>query len=506
LRSLLILLISVFVLSGCVNGQTLKSSSMPSDSLTEKEIRGVLCDIENRNYANAQIALEKILRKEPQNIYAQRLLPGVLAEQINVEQKSAENADKIKKVIEAFEMLLKRADVSQTDKSYINDFIVSLIEKLDDKQKTAELLSRAENQTQNQEIRSKYYVALAAQAYSCANQITESVKKISKQNGKEIYVFSKPTKPEDFARLKECAAKGTEFIDKAINLNSKSENGWSYKASLLIQKVRIAEMEGNKEEKERLKKDYESAREKFLAVTDERIKNNNQSPEDAPQEKTNVLELAEELTVYKVERPVSELVKEVYIPVNKTLVELVSPEDDASPKSEEILKNSDSESKEINRKQKAEWKTFSPPEEEFSVELPDNVVANSSGNTVTYTAGAEGLDFMILSQTKPAMQQASFNDAVLNTLARSVVIPTGNLSMMGNGSGSFEAHLVSKENFNGQPARFYAYTNTSCSGKKEGVVILLIGKTKNFGIRLDGANERDPRFQRFLKSWKIVSK
>ena len=40
-------------------------------------------------------------------------------------------------------------------------------------------------------------------------------------------------------------SKGTELIDKAEELDPNSDSAWSYKANLLVQQMRLAEMEGN---------------------------------------------------------------------------------------------------------------------------------------------------------------------------------------------------------------------------------------------------------------------
>lgn len=492
MKKLLILLIFVFVCGSFFEVRTDAKISSGKETSTEKELRGVLCDIENKNFTNAQKTLEKILQKEPNNIFAQRLLPGVLAKQIKENDKSPVNTAKIKIAIETFEIASMNPEVS-IEQSLINNFIISLIQMLNDEQIESEFLKRSENKNQNPQIRSKYYTALAARKHVCANNISESVKKVANVNGQEIYVFSKPQKAEDFEKLKNCTEKGLEFIEKAIELNAESDTTWSYKGSLLIQKMRIAEMEGKTAEKENLKIETDSVIKKFRTLSDKRFQDSDK-PTEYVEKKTPVNELIEELKVYRIEKPVSELITEIYIPSE---MNLIAPIDDSTEKNVEDLKQN----------QKSKWKILSPEKDEFSAELPENVEDFlSSDGITTYTAKDGKLDFMILSQPKPSAQIPSFNDAVLNTMARSIVIPTANLSFAANQIGNFEAKLVRKENFKGFPARFYSYENNSCSGKTEGIILLLIGKTRNFGIKIDGANEKSPQVQQFLKSWKITDK
>jgi hypothetical protein len=105
----------------------------------------------------------------------------------------------------------------------------------------------------------------------------------------------KPEKPEEFEELKKCVQEGTQLIERAVALepdqvkNVKSmdlkalsdadlkkaqdllkvfESARSYRASLLVQSMRAAEMEGNTAERDRLKTEADAAREKFLEVSD----------------------------------------------------------------------------------------------------------------------------------------------------------------------------------------------------------------------------------------------
>ena len=75
-------------------------------------------------------------------------------------------------------------------------------------------------------------------------------------------------------RLKECAQKGNELIDKAIALEKEAgvetDSVWSYKANLLVQAMRIAEMEGNTAQKDSLKVEADKAKEKFTTLAAEK--------------------------------------------------------------------------------------------------------------------------------------------------------------------------------------------------------------------------------------------
>jgi tetratricopeptide (TPR) repeat protein len=140
------------------------------------------------------------------------------------------------------------------------------------------ITERANNESVKPEYRAEAFTSLAAKQYSCANDISdvEPVKKSVNKDGKDVYVFTKPENPDDFNKLKECTQKGMEFIDKAIGLEKQAgietDSVWSYKANLVIQKMRIAEMEGNTAEKDTLKAEADKAKEKFTTLAAEKKK------------------------------------------------------------------------------------------------------------------------------------------------------------------------------------------------------------------------------------------
>ncbi|MBK8150930.1 MAG: hypothetical protein IPK58_22700 [Acidobacteria bacterium] len=140
------------------------------------------------------------------------------------------------------------------------------------------ITARAENQGVKPENRAEAYTSLAAKQYSCANDISDvdPVKKTVKKDGKDVFQFSKPEKQEDYDKLGQCTNKGMEFIDKALELEKQAgietDSVWSYKANLLIQKMRIAEMDGNTADKDKLKAEADKAKERFTKLAGEKKK------------------------------------------------------------------------------------------------------------------------------------------------------------------------------------------------------------------------------------------
>jgi hypothetical protein len=134
--------------------------------------------------------------------------------------------------------------------------------------------AQSTNEQLPNDVRASAYVSLAARDYTCANDITdtEEIKKTVKEDDKEVFKFSKPENEADFKKLTDCVQKGTENIDKAIALDSESDSAWSYKASLIEQSRRIAEMNGENEKKDSLKAEFAKAKEKFEQLAEKRKK------------------------------------------------------------------------------------------------------------------------------------------------------------------------------------------------------------------------------------------
>ncbi len=176
--------------------------------------------------------------------------------------------------------------------------VASLLENIDRKDESLQWVTeRANNSNVKPEYRAEAFTSLAARKYSCANEISdiEPVKKTVKKDGKDIYQFTKPENPDDYNRLKQCTEEGLALIDQSLaveppevqqmkNLDIKSlsipqiqqkldllkifSSAWSYKANLLYQKMRIAEMEGNEAEKETWKTRGDESRDVFKSLND----------------------------------------------------------------------------------------------------------------------------------------------------------------------------------------------------------------------------------------------
>jgi Tfp pilus assembly protein PilF len=200
---------------------------------------------------------------------------------------------------EAIDAYKKSLAVDKNDQSSYKA-IASLYENLqkpDEWQKW--VTDRATNS--DPEIKPQYkaeaLTSLAAKQNTCANEITdtEQTKKTVKIDGKDAYQFVKPANPEDLTKLQQCVAEGNRLIEQAVSLepdtvkNAKSlnpgtmtdqqlkesqdvikpfESARSYHASLLLQAMRLAEMEGRDADRDKLKVQADDAKASFLELSE----------------------------------------------------------------------------------------------------------------------------------------------------------------------------------------------------------------------------------------------
>ncbi len=223
----------------------------------------------DRKFQEAEELFRSAIARDPQGQSkegkaAQLFLARTLhSEYIGKREDSAKAEDAIKE----YKRVLAE-DVK--DQSSFNA-VANLLENLNrDDEWLKWVTERANNEQVPPEQRAEALTKLTAKKYSCANEITdtEAVKKTVKgKDGKDMFQFSKPEDPQALETLKGCVQEGTELINKAEKLDTNSDAVWSYKANMLVQQMRAAEMEGNAQQKEALKAEAEKAKERFTELS-----------------------------------------------------------------------------------------------------------------------------------------------------------------------------------------------------------------------------------------------
>jgi tetratricopeptide (TPR) repeat protein len=143
------------------------------------------------------------------------------------------------------------------------------------------ITARANNEQVKGEQRAEAITKLAARKYSCANDVSdlEPVKKTVTKGEKAEYVFSKPEDPQVFAQFRQCVDEGLELTARAVKLDPNSEPAWSYRANMLVQQMRLAEMDGDKARADSVKAEADQAKESYTALSTARREKEQQEEE-----------------------------------------------------------------------------------------------------------------------------------------------------------------------------------------------------------------------------------
>jgi hypothetical protein len=268
----------------------------------------------DRKYEAAEELFRDAVRRDPSQNVAQLFLARTLHSQYaanrNMTDKAEEAITQYKKTIEEYKKIVsdKAALLNsgpspctysddeirrmEGDKKgaldsfrILSDSYKAVANLLDNLQKNDERLQWLNEWGQDASLpaclRAEPYNSLAAKENTCANDITETpeVKKTVTKDGKSTFAFSKPTKPEDLEALKGCVQRGTDLINKAVELYPESDSIWSYKTSLLIQNMRLAEIEGRTADKDKYKAEADQAKAKFTELA--KAKKEKSDAEDA---------------------------------------------------------------------------------------------------------------------------------------------------------------------------------------------------------------------------------
>jgi hypothetical protein len=466
-----------------------------------REVRAALCDLDSGNYASAQKRVERVLQSDPKNLYAQKVLASTLDSQIKIGDESAVNSAIARKAIEAYQRVASNAEASADDKAQIDKHLLILYRRISPDEQQKEIQRRALDSTRTARDRSILYAVLASQSWECAYRIT-----------------SRQTRPEktEIEKAADCAAQGLNYANQAITLDGENESAWSYKANLLREAAKLAELANNQIQQAANQRQADEANKRATDLSAKRRadEDKNWARQEEEQQKNGSFttkdaeRAAKELVEFKAENSLDEVVKRAFIPSQLELTTLVAPIPIPQQKTEPTATTAPPSPQKgcfrevdgaASIQEKRDWKAFSV-DEDLVVDVPDNVCAHGSG----YLAASEGVMYDIVAIDRPSIaREPMVVDAALNTLAR-LFVSFRSRGWLDDGlARSFELKLLRKDDINGQPRKVYSYARLSCAERKVSVLVVQASKAHYYTIDITGANESDARVQRFLRSVKL---
>ncbi len=222
---------------------------------------------------------------DPNNKTAPMFIARTIHAQYRPGVQTPENIAKAQEAIKAYQEILNKNP--KDDEAY--KAIAYLYGAIKEDDKLREWISaRAANEAAEPEKRAEAYVVLASKDWDCSFKITEqpNVKttSVDPATNRATVSYKKPKEQKEFDQAQMCVKKGLVEAENAIRFDSNNESAWSYKTNLLLEASKLAEMDGQTEQKAQYQKEYEAAlkRTTELSVANQKRKEEEEKKSASP--------------------------------------------------------------------------------------------------------------------------------------------------------------------------------------------------------------------------------
>jgi len=222
-------------------------------------------------FEEAEKHAKRALYLDPNNPTAPIFIARVIHQQYKPGVDQPDNIQRAKDAIEAYQVVLQH-DPNNEEAYKAISVLYSAIK--DEDKLRAWILKRANDSSQPADKRAEAYAILAGKDWDCSYKVTElpDIKSTSTDGGKATVTYKKPKEQKDFDNIQKCVTRGLEEADTAIKYDANSESGWSYKANLLLEAAKQAEMDGKADQKATFEKQAKTAQERAGQLSEERRK------------------------------------------------------------------------------------------------------------------------------------------------------------------------------------------------------------------------------------------
>ena len=197
---------------------------------------------------------------DPDNKTAPMFIARTIHAQYRPGVQTPENIAKAQAAIEAYEKILAKNPKDEEAYKAIA-YLYGAI-KADDKLRDW-IASRANSDAAEPEKRAEAFVVLASKDWDCSFKITEQpgvkITSVETTTNKATVSYKKPREQKEFDQAQMCVKQGLVEAESAIKFDPNNESAWSYKTNLLLEASKLAEMDGQAEQKAQYQKDYEAA-------------------------------------------------------------------------------------------------------------------------------------------------------------------------------------------------------------------------------------------------------
>jgi tetratricopeptide (TPR) repeat protein len=213
-------------------------------------------------FAEAERHFRRSLELDPARGNTRVLIARSIQQQFKPGDASPENVAVAERATAAYQEILDagRAGEAAYEDAYKSIIFISGQLKRDDK--VVEMLTlRANDSSVSAENRAEALVLLASRKWQCSYDITERPENNSaeKTQGAPSPKYKMPSDAGDFFKARGCVDEGLQLVEQAVSLAPDSPNALAYKANLLREASKLAEMEGDEERKADYERQYGEA-------------------------------------------------------------------------------------------------------------------------------------------------------------------------------------------------------------------------------------------------------
>ena len=197
---------------------------------------------------------------DPNNKTAPMFIARTIHAQYRPGVQSPDNIAKAQEAIQAYQALLDKNP--KDEEAY--KAIAYLYGAIKEDDKLRQWISQRAASDQTDPLkRAEAYVVLASKDWDCSFKITElptnKITTVDPANNKATVSYKKPKDQKEFDQAQMCVKKGLSEAENAIKFDPNNESAWSYKTNLLLEASKLAEMDGQADQKSQYQKEYEVA-------------------------------------------------------------------------------------------------------------------------------------------------------------------------------------------------------------------------------------------------------
>lgn len=222
---------------------------------SKNELNEAAKSYKSGKYPDAEAHARRALELDPTS----KIAPAFIARSIHAQYRPGGEDDENKTI--ANRAITAYKEILQKDPSNPEAYraVVALLKALGNTTELRQFITNKANDGKATPTeRAEAFTVLASQDWDCSYAITElpDTKK-PLPDGKFQYV--KPADPKKFQDAKDCTQRGMQEVESAIGFDPNSETAWSYKTNLLLEKAKLAEMDGNADQAKQLNAQAEEA-------------------------------------------------------------------------------------------------------------------------------------------------------------------------------------------------------------------------------------------------------